>query len=102
MQSLFKDIETYLLSVGDDVQMKQLKFYFAFRRLRNFACISVQHKKKRFLIWARLDPKSVALEKGFTRPWSKRAEDRALAITICNANDFEKAKPLLARAYKGG
>lgn len=102
LQNLFNDIETYLRSAGDDVQMKQMKWYYAFRRLRNFACVHVQYTKNRFLIWTRLDPKSVVLEKGFTRPWSKIDNDGTLEITIRNAKDFEKAKPLLDRAYEGG
>ena len=39
IDSLFQSLETFVLSLGDDVQRKDLKLYVAFRRLRNFATV---------------------------------------------------------------
>jgi predicted transport protein len=45
--------------------MKELEHYIAFRRLKNFVCVTQQSKN--LLVWVKLDPSSVALEEGFTR-----------------------------------
>lgn len=89
--------------MGDDVQMKQMKWYFAFRRLRNFTCVQVQRTKQRLLAYAHVDPKSVTHEKNFTRDVSKVGHygTGALEIIVRNADDFEKAKPLLLKVYEG-
>ena len=42
LANLYSDVETYLLGLGDDVTKKTLRFYFAFRRIKNFACVEVK------------------------------------------------------------
>ena len=44
---------------------KALKFYFAFRRLKNFACVEVHPQTKMLLIYLKVDPSTVDLEDGF-------------------------------------
>jgi len=34
----FEALKDFLIGLGDDVQMKTLKHYFAFKRIKNFAC----------------------------------------------------------------
>lgn len=58
-------MKAFLLALGDDVQMKELEPYVAFRRLKNFTC--VRQRSKDILIWAKLDPGTVVLEEGFIR-----------------------------------
>lgn len=41
LQRLYAEMESYLESLGDDVTKKVGKTYFAFRRLKNFACVEV-------------------------------------------------------------
>jgi hypothetical protein len=40
---------TYLPALGDDVTKKTLKFYFAFRRIKNFACVEVHPPSQGFV-----------------------------------------------------
>jgi hypothetical protein len=49
LRDRFELLKAFLLSLGDDVQMKVLKYYIAFTRLRNFACVEV-HTKTRNVI----------------------------------------------------
>jgi predicted transport protein len=65
VQDLWKSLKAFLLALGDDVQMKELENYIAFRRLKNFACVQV--RRQDVLIWAKLDPSSIEQEPGFTR-----------------------------------
>jgi len=99
---LFENLKAYIISLGDDVQVNTLKFYVAFKRLRNFACVEVHPGKKCLRVYVKVDPDSVQLEEGFTR------DVRAIGhfgtgdveITLRNSDDFEKAKPLLIQSYE--
>ena len=101
LQDVWESLKTFLLALGDDVQMKELEHYVAFRRLKNFACVT-QHNKD-LQVWIRLDPSSVPLEEGFTRDVSQigHAGTGDLEIRIQSAVDLARAQPLLLRSYQG-
>jgi predicted transport protein len=101
LQDLWESLKAFLLALGDDVQMKELEQYVAFRRLKNFACVK-QHNKD-LQVWTRLDPSSVLLEEGFTRDVSQIGHSGTgdLEIRIQNATDLARAQPLLLRSYQG-
>ncbi len=100
LQDLWENLKAFLLALGDDVQMKELEKYIAFRRLKNFACVQV--RKHDLLIWAKLDPSSVEEESGFTRNVTHlgHAGTGDLEIRVQNRATLEKAERLLERAYK--
>ena len=52
LRDVWESLKAFLLALGDDVQMKELEQYVAFRRLKNFACVKVRHKDLQ--IWARI------------------------------------------------
>jgi predicted transport protein len=101
IEDVWESLKAFLLALGDDVQMKELEHYVAFRRLKNFACVKVHGHNVQ--VWARLDPCSVLLEEGFTRDVSQlgHAGTGDLEIKIQNAVDLERAQPLLLRSYQG-
>jgi len=101
IQDVWVSLKAFLLALGDDVQMRELEHYNAFRRLKNFACVKVQNKD--LLVWARMDPSSVTLEEGFTRDVSQIGHSGTgdLEIRIQTASDLERAQPLLLRSYQG-
>ncbi|MBI4718183.1 MAG: DUF91 domain-containing protein [Planctomycetes bacterium] len=103
LKDRFEAIKAFLLALGDDVQMKTLKYYLAFKRIKNFACIEVRTQDKKINVFAKLDPATAALEDGFTRDVSNIGHYGTgdLEITIRNLADFEKAKSLLVQAYEG-
>lgn len=102
LRDLFHQVEAYLLALGDDVTLKKTKFYYAFRRLRNFACLEIY--KAKVLMHLRLNPDTVQIEKGFTRDMRDTGHFGTgdLQITLTSAADFEKARPLFDRAYENG
>jgi predicted transport protein len=101
-KDLYEEIKAYLLAMGDDVQFKVLKFYFAFKRIKNFACVEVHTGTGKLLVYVKVDPESIDLEKGFTRDVKKTGHFGTgdLEITIASLEDFEKAKPLLLKSYE--
>jgi predicted transport protein len=100
LDDVWETLKAFLMALGDDVQMKELEHYVAFRRLKNFA--SVKRQNKELLVWVRLDPSTVVLEEGFTRDVSKigHAGTGDLEIRIPNAGYLLRAQPLLLRSYQ--
>ena len=100
---LFESARQHILAQGDDIIEKPLKLYVAFRRIKNFVCMSlISRVDPHLFLTVRLDPSKVAIEKGFTRDVSNIGHwgTGDLEIIIRNAADLEKAKPLIERAYE--
>jgi predicted transport protein len=101
LRDRFEALKAFLLALGDDVQMKTLKFYFAFRRIKNFACVEVHPQTRHILIYVKVDPSSVQMEKGFIRDVHAIGHYGTgdVEITVQNDADMERAKPLLLQSY---
>jgi predicted transport protein len=100
LDDVWETLKAFLMALGDDVQMKELEHYVAFRRLKNFA--SVKRQNRELLVWVRLEPSTVVLEEGFTRDVSKigHAGTGDLEIRIPDAGYLLRAQPLLLRSYQ--
>lgn len=101
---LYESLTAFLGSLGDDVQQKTLKFYIAFKRLKNFACVEIYNQAEKVLVYVKIDPDSVNLEanKGFLRDVRNIGHFGTgdLEITIKSMNDLERAKPFLVQSYE--
>lgn len=102
LKELFDITQQYLLGLGDDVQTKTLKFYFAFKRIKNFACVEVKPQKKCLVVFVKLDPAEHSEEKGFLRDVQNVGHFGTgnMEITIKDEDDLERAKPLLMQSYE--
>ena len=100
-KNLYFSVRDYILSLGDDIAESQLKSYVAFRKIYNFACIEIYNREKIVLMRLSIDPKTVEIENGFTRDVTNIGHNGTgnLEIYIRSLADFEKAKPLIDRAY---
>jgi len=87
------------LNLGEDVTESQLKFYVAFRKVKNIACVEVYLSK--ILLHLSVDPSAVEQVKDFTRDMTNVGHFGTgnLQVTIKDAADFERAKPLIEKAY---
>lgn len=97
---LFEALRAFCSAPGDDVQVKTMKPYFAFRRIKNFACVEINGDA--LVMHLNVDPDSVALVDGFTR--DVRAVGHwgtgSLQMKISQVEDLEAAKPLIAHSYE--
>lgn len=102
LTNLFADIENYLLALGDDVTKKVTSYYFAYRRIKNFACIEVRPTLNQFKIFIKVDPDAIDLVEGFSRDVRTIGHYGTgdLELTIESHEDFERAKPLILRSYE--
>jgi predicted transport protein len=103
LKDLFESLKAYLISLGDDVQFKQLQNYFAFKRLKNFACVEIYPQAARIKIFLKVDPATVTLTDGFSRDVSNIGHFGTgdLELTLRNLEDFSRAQPLIVQSYEG-
>lgn len=99
MKNLYHSICDFIESLGDDIVSNQLKLYLAYKKVQNMVCIEIY--KKQIMLFLKINPDTVKLENGFTRDMRSIGHYGTgdLQIMIKNAADFERAKPLLERAY---
>ena len=97
-QDFYKEIEDYILSLGDDVTVNQLKYYVAFKKIKNIVCIEIRNGINLYL---KLNADGVDFEVGFSSDVSKKGHwgTGDVMLHIVTKEDFEKAKPLINRAY---
>ena len=97
---LYDELCGFILSLGDDINVKELQLYVAFTRLKNFVCLRPMHGW--FKLWLHLDPDSMTLEKNFSRDvrnkghWGTGEQE----LSLHSMDDLTKAKPLIERAYQ--
>lgn len=102
LKELYATVRDHMIGLGDDVQERFLKYYIAYKRLKNFATVQLQPQKSNLLMWLPLDPDSVSLEEGFSRDVRDIGHRGTghLELTIRNADDLEKAKPLIQQSFE--
>lgn len=99
---LYEALKATCIGFGDDVQMKTLKLYIAFKRLKNFVSVEVRASANLLVLYVKVDPDTVELKDGFTRDVRNIGHwgTGDLEITLRNRDDLEKAMPLLAKSYE--
>lgn len=103
LRDLFEAVRQYLVGLGDDVQVKELKNYIAFKRLKNFTCAEIYPQVRVVTLYLRLDPITIQLEEGFSRDVTRIGHFGTgnLELSLKSMDDFARAQPLLRRAYEG-
>lgn len=98
----FEVLKAFLLALGDDVQLASMKNYFAFKRIKNFACVEVHPNTGKIVTYVRIDVDQIHLEEGFTRDVRNIGHFGTgnLEITLSNDGDLERAKPLIIKSYE--
>ncbi|MBT9539366.1 DUF5655 domain-containing protein [Thiobacillus sp.] len=98
---LLASLEDYIVSLGDDVQRKELKLYVAFKRLKNFATVVPQ--KNRLLLYLHLNPDQVSPLPAIGRDVRQHGHwgTGDLELSMVSAHDLDVAKPLILMAYEG-
>lgn len=103
VRDIFEAVRQYLSALGDDVQVKELQNYIAFKRIKNFACVEVYPQARVVTVYLKVDPKTVTIEEDFTRDVSAVGHFGTgdLQVSLRKMDDFNRAVPLLDRAYNG-
>ncbi|WP_444463845.1 DUF5655 domain-containing protein [Rhodobacter capsulatus] len=101
MLDRFEALRAFMMALGDDVQETKLRFYIAFKRIKNFACVEFRPTTGKILVFVKVDPSTVQIEPGFTRDVSDLGHFGTgdLEITLSKAEDLDRAKPLIELSY---
>jgi len=104
LTELYAAVREYILALGEEVQEKELKWYAAFKRIKNFACVQINAGKGDpcLVVWLKVDPTNVELEEGFSRDVTNIGHlgTGDLEVRIRTMDDLEKAKPLIEESYQ--
>lgn len=97
----FEEIEAFVLALGDDVTKKTNADYFAYRRLRNFACIEVHPQRQHLLVYLKVNPDTVDLIEGFSRDVRSIGHFGTgdLELRISSHADLQRAQALVQLSY---
>lgn len=92
------------MGLGDEVQMKILKFYYAFKRIKKFVCLELYPSAKTVAVYVKVNPETVPLEAGFTRDVRKTGHFGTgdLEITMRSVDDLAKAQPYFNEPMRKG
>lgn len=98
----YESVKAFIEALGDDVQTNVVKFYVAFKRIKNFACVEIRPQNKHILVYVKIDPESITLEPGFTRDVRGIGHFGTgdLEITLRSDDDFGRAKDLILKSYE--
>lgn len=102
VKALYQVVEDLLLSLGDDVDKKVLKFYVAFKRIKNFACVEVRNQGHSVIVYLKCSLTPENLIEGFTRDVSNIGHlgTGDLEVTIRHADDIERARHFFEMSYQ--
>lgn len=84
------------------MQIKTLQYYFAFKRIKNFACVEIRPQKGAVVVYIKVDPDAIELQNGFTRDVRDIGHFGTgdLEVTIGGPDDLERAMPLIQKSYE--
>jgi predicted transport protein len=99
--ALVEELRSFIKGLGDDVVEKPLKLYFAYRRIKNFASLTIQ--KKGVTLYLKVDPSSIELKEGFTRDVSSIGHwgTGDLEVFVKDPETLQQSLSLIQRSYEG-
>jgi predicted transport protein len=102
LKNRFEELSQYIFNLGDGIQLKKMRWYFAFKKIRTFASFAFQPVGDTIQMWVHADLTKIKFEKGFTRDVSKIGHHGLgnLEIRIKSAEDLEKSKPFILKSYE--
>lgn len=101
LRALYDELALTCDAMGDDVTRKVLKWYVAFRRLKNFATVEIQPQKQVLRVCVNLDLQDVDLEPGLSRDVSSVGHGGTanLELIVTDRASMAKALLLVQRSY---
>ena len=98
----YDELQTLIMTLGDDIVENETKYYIAFKRLSNFACVEFHPNTGDILVFIKLDIRTTTFEKGFSRDVTDIGHYGTgnVEIRINNDEDVPKAFPLIRESYE--
>lgn len=98
---IYNSIVDYIMSLGEDISLKELKYYLAFKKIKNFICLDVYPTAGVITLWLKIDPSKEEKINGFSRDVTNIGHYGTgnFEVSIRKIEDFEKAKEYIFKAY---
>ena len=91
-------IEEFIFSLGEDIQKKELKYYSAFKRIKNFICLQIfRNNLKLYLNLETKDYQEISIARDVTNIGHYGTGN--LELTISNSDDFQLIKGIIEKSY---
>lgn len=102
LTALYEQLDAYLVALGDDVSKKTTKQYFAYRRLKNFACVEVHPQSRNLLVYLKVNPDETELEEGYSRDVRNIGHFGTgdLELRVASQRDLDRAQRLIQMSYE--
>ncbi|HLV91999.1 MAG TPA: DUF5655 domain-containing protein, partial [Aequorivita sp.] len=102
--SLYQELENYINSLGDDIQKKELKYYHAFSRIKNFVCVEIRSKKQELVLFLKLNYNEIPNPPKNSRDVSNIGHYGTgdTEVTIKSIQELEEIKSLIEESYDNG
>lgn len=99
LRELYDAVCRAVEDLGDDVSASDLKFYRAYRRLTNLACLELHQSW--VYVFLKLDPDDVVVDGSLVQDVRNVGHlgTGDLRIKVSSLDDLEKVQPLLEKAY---
>lgn len=101
---LYETVCDFGLALGDEVQRKELKFYTALKKIKNFASVQVwaPQQDPSLRIYLNLNPDEVQLSEGKISDMRNKGHwgTGDLEVIVRNIADLEIAKPLIEKSFQ--
>jgi predicted transport protein len=103
----YEEVKAFCEALGDDVQQKTLKYYIAFKRIKNFACVEIHPSSGQITVFVKADYDDPELLERIERDDALRDVREIghygtgnLEIRIESDGDFERTQDLIAASYE--
>jgi len=100
---LYEELDEFILSLGDDIQKKELKYYFAYKRIQNFVCVYITPDKGEIRVYLKIDPDELEPMPEIGRDVTDTGHYGTgdLELTLSNEDDLEISKEYIKLSYEG-
>lgn len=102
LMQLLTEIEEYIFALGDDIQKKELKYYFAYSRIKNFVCLEIHPSSNKIVLFLKVPYSEIGVDSPKVRDVSEVGHYGTgdTEVSIETAEDVEMAKSLIQKSYE--
>jgi predicted transport protein len=96
-----EELDEYILNLGDDIQKKELRNYWAYKTIKNFACIVIN--KEKLGVYLSLDYKDIDNPRDNVEDVKNKGHWATgdVVVFVSNDEELEYAKEMIKKTYHG-
>lgn len=96
-----KELDEYILNLGDDIQKKELRNYWAYKTIKNFACLVVNQEK--LDVYVTIDYQNIEKPQSNVKDVKGKGHwgTGNTVVFISNEEELEYTKDLIKKIYNG-